>query len=432
MPRIVFIGGGSLTWIPRFTHDLLRAPELAGSTMVLMDLDERALEMMGAYANRMIAEQGGRLEVVTTLDRDRALDGADFVVSTFMAGGHQAWARDLSIALEYGIQHPKGMSVGPGGLIQGLKAIPQLLGLAWDMEKLCPDASLFSYTNPMSTITLALQRHSDIKAIGVCPGITIAMEWFSGFLGLQRDELAYRAAGVNHLNWVIEVRHRDSGEDLLPEIAEKAATSKHPLAISAELYELFGGFPVPGDDHTSECWPYYLRPGADLSKYNLGHNFVENRMSRRAEYRQEIQAALAGTAPLPAPRGESLEKLDHMITSIMFDEKRIYDLNFMNQGAIENVMPEVVVEAPVQIDSDGFHPLHFGELPTAIAGWVNLLGTVQNLTVQAAVEGDRQLALQALVLDPMCYNLEVSRIRSMLDDLLEANQEWLPQFYPAE
>ncbi|NPV08552.1 MAG: hypothetical protein HPY83_11410 [Anaerolineae bacterium] len=429
MPRIVFIGGGSLTWIPRFTHDLLRTPELAGSTVVLMDVDQKALDLMAPYVRRMIAEQGGDLEVLTSLDRDEAIDGADFVVSTFMAGGHNAWATDLNIAHRYGVQHPKGMSVGPGGFIQGLKAIPQLLSLAHAMERLCPDAPLFNYTNPMSSITLALQRHSRIKAIGVCPGITIAMQWFADFLGMERDDLAYRAAGVNHLNWVLEVRHRESGEDLLPQIVEKARVSDNPLAISAELYDLFGAFPTPGDDHTSECWPYYLRPGVDLSRYRLRHNFVENRMAQRARYRQEIEAALAGQAPVPGPRGESLEKLDHMITSILFDEKRIYDLNFMNRGAIENVMPEVVVEAPVQIGAHGFHPLHFGELPPAVAGWVNLLGTVQDLTVRAAVEGDRKLALQALLLDPMCYSLEVQQVRSMMDEMLEANKEWLPAFY---
>lgn len=433
MARIAFIGGGSLTWIPRFAHDLLREDRLRGSAIVLMDPDAEALGIMAAYVRRMVAEAGGDLEVVTTDERDEALEEADFVVSTFMAGGHRAWAEDLNIIRSYGVRHPKGMSVGPGGLIQGLKAIPQLLDLAWAMEIICPGAPLFNYTNPMSSITMALQQHSAINAVGVCPGITIAMEWFAELLGVKRSRLAYRAAGVNHLNWVLEVRDLETGEDVLPLIADKAPESKHGLKASARLYRLFGGFPIPGDDHTTECFPYFLRPEIDIEAlYGLRPNFVENRMAGKAKYRADIQAALDSEAPLPAPRGESLEKLEFMITSIMFDEDRVYDLNVTNVGAIDNVMPGVVVELPVAIGASGFRPLAFGPLPTAIAGWVNLLGTVQELTVQAGVEGDRQAALQALALDPMCYHMELDQIEKMLDELLEAQKQWLPQFYPQE
>ncbi len=189
MARIAFIGGGSLVWIPTFTQDLLRAPELAGSTMVLMDIDAGSLEMMGAYSRRILEAGGGQIDVVTTTDRDAALEGADFVVSTFMAGGHKAWAKDLNIAHKYGIQHPKGMSVGPGGLLQGLKAVPQLLDLAWAMERICPEAPLFNFTNPMSSISLGLQRHSAIKTVGVCHGVLIAAKKFAELLGVDADDL---------------------------------------------------------------------------------------------------------------------------------------------------------------------------------------------------------------------------------------------------
>lgn len=444
MARIAFIGGGSLTWIPRFTHDLLRAKELVGSTIVLMDTDAQALDLMARYCRRMIAESGGGLEVVTTQERDAALEGADFVVSTFMAGGHRAWAEDLNIALKYGIQHPKGMSVGPGGFIQGLKAIPQLLDLAWTMEKICPQAPLFNYTNPMSSISLALQRHSNIKAVGVCPGITIAMEWFSELLGMQRDELAYRAAGVNHCNWVLEVRHKDTGEELLPMIIDKIMQMPKPtnadkvseaetLKVGAELYRLFGGIPIPGDFHITEFFPYYLRPGLDLFEaYGIRHNFVERRIAGKDSYRMDIEAGLRGETPLPQARGESLEKLEFMLLSIIYNQGRVYHLNVINNGVIENVRPDMCVEVPVAIDAYGFHPLHFGELPPAIAGWTNLHGAVQDLTVRAAVEGDRKLALQALLLDPMCYHLEVGQVEAMMEELLQAQKQWLPQFFPQE
>ncbi|MHB0878521.1 MAG: family 4 glycosyl hydrolase [Anaerolineae bacterium] len=444
MARIAFIGGGSLVWIPRFTHDLLCRPELAGSTLVLMDVDPASLELMAAYARRMIAERGGGLEVVTTTVRDEALAGADFVVSTFMAGGHRAWADDLNIALKHGVRHPKGMSVGPGGLLQGLKAIPQLLDLAWAMERICPQAPLFNFTNPMSSISLALQRHSSIKTVGVCHGVLIALEAFSHLLGVDRDDLICRAAGVNHLNWVLEVRNRQTGEELLPEIMERIAAQPLPespeqahdmntLRAGAEAYRVFGGIPVPGDFHVTEFFPYFLRPGLDLFEaYGIRHNYVENRIAGKTQYVADIKTALAGTDPVPAPRGESLEKLDEMILSVERNEGLVFQLNVINNGAIDNVMPDICVETPVRVDASGFHALQFGSLPPAIAGWVNLVGSVQDLTVRAAVEGDRQYALQALALDPMCYHLEIGQIEAMLNEMLAAQQRWLPQFYPTE
>ena len=444
MSRIAFIGGGSLTWIPRFTHDLLRAPELEGSTIVLMDTDPRALDVMAQYSRLMVAERKADLRIEATTERHEAIEGADFVVSTFMAGGHRAWATDLNTALRYGIQHPKGMSVGPGGLIQGLKAIPQLLDLAWAMEESCPQAPLFNFTNPMSSISLALQRHSSIRTVGVCHGVLIAMEWFGEVLGVDHNLLSCRAAGVNHCNWVIELVHRDTGEDLLPTVIAKInqmpmptdpnrADEAEALKVGAEVYRLFGGIPIPGDFHITEFFPYFLRPGVDLfAAYGIRHNFVERRIAGKSRYTGEIEAALKGEAPLPQVRGESLEKLDQMITSVILNRGQVFHLNVINDGCVANVIPDMCVEVPVAIDSFGFHPVHFGELPPAIAAWTNLHGAVQDLTVRAAVEGDRQLALQALLLDPMCYHTEVQQIEAMLDELLEANRDWLPQFYTTE
>jgi alpha-galactosidase/6-phospho-beta-glucosidase family protein len=161
----------------------------------------------------------------------------------------------------------------------------------------------------------------------------------------------------------------------------------------------------------------------------LRHNFVERRIEGKQRYQSAILAGLDGTAPLPEPRGESLEELENMIASMIYNEQRIYQLNVINNGAIANVMPGVCVETPVMIDQYGFHPVQFGCLPPAIAGWVNLLGTVQDLTVRAAIEGNRQYALQALLLDPMCYHMEIAKIESMLAELLEANRKWLPAFF---
>ncbi len=249
---------------------------------------------------------------------------------------------------------------------------------------------------------------------------------------------------MNHLDWVLEVTNRQTGEQLLPEIMDRInalplpetpeqAHDMNTLRASAEAYRLFGAIPVPGDFHVTEFFPYFLRPGLDLFQaYGIRHNFVERRMEGKERYTRSIKGALAGTEPLPRPRGESIEELDTMIVSMLTDRGAVLHLNIINDGAIENVMPDVCVEIPVRVDASGFSALHFGELPPAIAGWTNLLGTVQDLTVRAALEGDRQYALQALLLDPMCYRLEIGQIEAMLDEMLEAQREHLPRFFGCE
>jgi alpha-galactosidase len=169
---------------------------------------------MKKYVERMVREQGGDLKIESTTERAEALSGADYVVITFGPGadkswkdGHEYWKEDIAIALRYGIQEPAGMSVGPGGLMQGLKGIPAIVEVARDMEKLCPTARLFNYTNPMSSMTLAFNRYSTIQGVGVCPGIYGYMKRIGSALGIPPDQLSCIAGGVNHMNWVLEVRH---------------------------------------------------------------------------------------------------------------------------------------------------------------------------------------------------------------------------------
>jgi len=423
--KISFIGGASMTWMPTFSQELLSCAELAGSTIVLMDIDKEHLDVMEQYVGRMKRELNADVNIVATMDRAEALTDADFVVITFMAGGHDYWATDLNIALSHGLESPKGMSVGPGGLLQGLKAIPMIVEIAEEMENLCPEAKLISYTNPMSSIVLGLQRYSTIPSVGVCPGLEHETVRFARMLGVPEQDLAVSAAGVNHCNFVLEILYE--GQDVLPQIIRMLADAGEEPA-SRLVYETWGGYPTPGDIHIIEFFPYFMRQGVKLEKWGQTHNFVENRMAKREVFWKSIEAAAAGEGGMVTSY-ESHEKLDKLVCSSLFNENRVFQLNVMNEGAIPNVMPETVVELNVLVDAYGYHAVQFGPLPPAIAAVCNVAGAVQDMTVEAAMNGDRKLALQALLADPLVYSMEVDEVGKMLDEMLEAQRVWLPRFF---
>ena len=423
--KVSFIGGASMTWMPTFSRELLSCRELSGSTITLMDIDAKHLRVMERYVNRMKRELKVDFTVVATCDREEALSDADFVVTTFMAGGHEYWAKDLNMALKYGLQTPKGMSVGPGGLLQGLKAIPMIVEIAQEMESVCPDGKLINYTNPMSSIVLGLQRYSRIPSVGVCPGLEHEVSRYAGMLGVPEEELQVRAAGVNHCDFVLEIRHL--GEDVLPRIVEiLEENGEEP--ISRLIHRIFGGLPTPGDIHIMEFFPYFMRKGTELEEWGQTHNYVENRMAKRDVFWRSIENAARGEGGFVTSY-ESREKLDKLICSSVLNQNRVFQLNVMNNGAIPNVLNETVIEAPTVVDGYGYHPIRFGCLPTAIAGICNISGTVQDLTVEAAMKGDRQLALQALLLDPLCYSMEIDEVEAMLNEMIDSQRVWLPRFF---
>lgn len=423
--KISFIGGASMTWMPTFSQELLSCQELAGSTVVLMDISKPHLAVMEQYVNRMKRQLGADIAIVATTDRQEALSDADFVVITFMAGGHEYWATDLNIPLKYGLQTPKGMSVGPGGLLQGLKAIPMIVEIAQEMKTLCPEAMLINYTNPMSSIVLGLRRYSTVPSVGVCPGLEIELARYARMLGVPEEEMEVRAAGVNHCDFVLELRHR--GQDVLPTLVERMAQAGVE-PVSRLIYDVFGAFPTPGDIHIMEFFPYFIRQGVALEAWGQSHNFVESRMRRRQIFWASIEKAARGEGELVTSH-ESREKLDKLICASLFNQSKVFQLNVMNHGTIPNVLPEAVIETATVVDTWGYHPVHFGPLPPGIAGVCNVAATVQDLTVEAAMTGDRKLALQALLMDPLVYSLSIDAAGKMLDEMLMAQRKWLPRFF---
>jgi alpha-galactosidase len=440
--RIVLIGGGSLTWTPSLLTDLVIEPELEGSTAVLVDVDEPALERMQAFASRLLETAGRRWTIETTTDRQAALQGADFVLLTITVGGLAAMELDLQIPLKYGVYQSVGDTTGPGGLARALRNIPVILEIARDIERICPDAWLLQYTNPMTTLTRVITRETKVKTIGLCHELPGVLRRLRRLLDIDDDSIDVTVAGVNHLIWLLrfQVGGRDGYELLRRHLAqhptefpyrgdlpgELTSVWRDRLVLKLRLFETFGVLPAAGDRHLAEFFPYFLtdatRRGGD---YGVELTTVEHRRQAAAYGRAVAEKMASGEASIPLrPSGEAAASIILALAAGTDDYEHV--MNLPNQGQIDNLPRGAVVETMARLRRNVAAPERSGELPPALAAVVAPLVIRQEMTVEAGLRGDRGLALQVLATDPLVHDFAASE--PLLNELLRAHAALLPQF----
>ena len=444
--KIVFIGAGSISFGPSQIQDFMLEPALRGSTLMLVDTNADALDLMTHFAQRLNRALGTDLTIEATTDRRQALPEADFVVTSVAVARMATWKKDFDIPLKHGVQHVLGENGGPGGLLHTLRNVPLLLGIAHDMEKLCPKALLINFTNPESRICLALDRYTDVAYAGLCHGLGMGLEMISDITGIELADLQGKAAGLNHFCWFLDIRRQSTGEDLYPLLRERelhhepSGPHLESHSLCRRLFHTFGLFPYAGDNHTGEYLPYaHEFCGTDGPPWDLWEDGF-GRFARR------IQEIADGTRPVPkvwdrAPTADDYapENIGHLglfpsgeyavpIITGMADNRDNYipALNIRNDGCIENLPDWAVVEVPGIASADGLRGLHMGALPDACVAPLLTQVHVQSLAVDAAVKGSRKLALQALLVDPVIQSWEAAE--KMLDELLKVHAKYLPQF----
>ena len=431
--KVAIIGGGSIGWSPVFLKDLCRSQAARGGTLYLYDLSLPSLQGIERFAKKLFADRGMEMDVVITTDYDEALQDADYVVNTVLVGSQGVWKKELDLIKSYGILHPKGMSVGPGGMMMGLKQIPFVLDLCERMTRLCPKAWLLNFANPMQLNVLAIQRYfPGIKSIGLCHGLDHTIEKIAGRLGIPTEEISWTAGGVNHFESVIRMEYQ--GEDLFPRFIEKleadAALEYTGEAITLELYRIFGVWPSNHDIHVIEFVPYYITKGSRLEDWKQSYNEVDGRIADKLSQWEKAERFIQGEIPLSDIVKERItEKLGDIIDATTYNRPMNLYANVTNRGYIRNLSDDIVVGVPVVVDQGGWQGVCIGELPRGIAALHNLHGAVQNLVLQGAVEGDRRALLEALSLDPMCYTLTVEERRRLIDELLQLDRPLLPRFF---
>tara|TARA_Y100000588_G_scaffold361630_1_gene422621 strand:- start:13075 stop:14382 length:1308 start_codon:yes stop_codon:yes gene_type:complete len=429
--KIVVVGIGSASFGPRTLGDILARPELSGSELHLVDIRSEALDPMTAVAHRMNEEWSAGFRVHATTDLVEALPGADFVICMIEANRDRLWQLDMQIPHKYGVMQVLGENGGPGGLSHTLRTVPLVLDVARHVEAHAPDAWFLNYTNPLPRICRGVTKYTSVKTIGFCHGIGSTVRVIGELLDLDPDEFDVRAAGLNHFHWVMDVRSKDSGEDLYPSLRERAAAhDPGKQHLWSDLFRTFGWMPFPSDDHVGEYLPFmHVRAYESWQKYDHDHWLLhwDGTDSRRDTMWEEISERIDGSRSIDDLRGGSGERAIPVLVALR-DGLGTSELalNIPNDGYISNLPDDVIVEVPATVGAGGPEGHRFGDLPSQIAAWCSNQVHVAELAVDAAVTGDRAIALQSLLADPVINDIDTAE--KILDEYLSVHSEWLPQF----
>jgi alpha-galactosidase len=448
--RIAVIGGGSYCWTPTLVRDMIFTPGLEGSEIVLEDIEKKHLDDLYRCCKAILAQtrKEKAFKVSATMDEAKALRGADYVVLTITTGGYKSMANDLRIPYQYGLYQPVGDTVGPGGISRAVRNIPVVVGIAKNMERCCPDAWLLNITNPMSTLTRCVWRETSIRCIGLCHELYGTLRMLERLLGAQdwRRDFDCVTVGVNHLPWIIKLCYK--GKDAFPllqrklrQMASAPSSGKglgtaldHTLVGSNQvkfaLFEAFGALPAAGDRHLAEFFPYFctreMKKGAAMG---VALTTIEDRQSRwTPAWKRNVADIASGRKPISTT--VSLESTSKVIAALAGITEWKDVLNLPNQGQVAELPRDAVVETMGFITRNAAYGLPTGPVPPAILTQLQRHVTNQEMTVEAALEGDRSLLLQALLNDPMCGSIrDFRQMRQMMEELLTANRKWLPNFF---
>jgi alpha-galactosidase len=458
-PKIVCIGAGSAVFGLSNLATIVRNERLRGSEIVLVDIDEDGLEIITALAQEMNRTWGAGMKIWGTTDRTEALPQADFVVVSVQVGPREeVWELDWQIPLKHGVRQPYAENSGPGALAHTARNVPLILAIARDMEELCPDAWYLNFTNPMIRLTWAVARYTTIKVVGLChqlywayamAGAVLADRWgleypddfhvhtdYSNvqqlFKGIAQGyaHLDIKAAGLNHFSWVYDIRDKQTGEDLYPLLRQRWLQEfrRDFEPLTREVFEIFGLMPTAGDTHMAEYLAWTHDPiTKPWEKYDLKLQSWEENRQRRADRWEQARTIAAGERSVEELRDAVSEGVPEIIEAMVFNDNSYHQqLNLPNNGLIPNLPADAIVEVPGMIARNGVQGIGCPPLPEGIAELCRRELALSSLVVDAAVLGDRQLALQALLLDPMINDID--RARAILDDFLLTFSEYLPQF----
>ncbi|MFQ6097296.1 MAG: alpha-glucosidase/alpha-galactosidase, partial [Armatimonadota bacterium] len=340
--------------------------------------------------------------------------------------GQEAVYFDHAIPQKYGVLQQVADTIGPGGVFRGLRAGPALLEIARDVERLCPDAWLLNYTNPMAIVTWAISEATRVKVVGLCHSVQGTSQQLAGYIGVPYEEVSYWVAGINHMAWFLEFAHQ--GRDAYPLLREAMNDpdiyAKDPVRF--EILRHFDYFVTESTRHMSEYVPYFRKNRTLVERFGLDTPKLEpGRWTDRWErHKESVRQQIAGQAPIPEQA--SKEYASGIIHSLVTGEPRRINGNVPNRRLITNLPEGCCVEVPCLVDGAGLRPCFVGDLPAQCAALNRSNIGLQEMAVHAILERDRHKAFQAVCLDPLASAvLTLDEIRQMVDEMFEAEAEWL-------
>ena len=460
MPKITLIGAGSTVFARNLMGDILSFPELAGSTLALHDIDEERLRTSEIVAHRLAGTLDVHPTIESTTDRRAALDGADYAISMFQVGGYEpSTVIDFEIPKKYGLRQTIADTLGIGGIMRGLRTIPVILEMCYDMEELCPDVTFLNYVNPMAMLCWAINEATSINTVGLCHSVFLTAQDLARDIGVPLQEINYVCAGINHMAFYLTFE-RD-GQDLYPLIREVIQEGRVPdwNRVRYEVCDKLGYFVTESSEHFSEYVPWFIkRDRPDLiERFNIPLDeyiqrcilniktweFTKDKLERDViPSAEEVERVLEGAGTMPfIIEGErrDLTSMDQVkfsgeygseiIHSIETGTPRVIYGNVPNEGLIDNLPQDCILEVPCLVDKNGVQPTRIGSLPPHLAALMQTNVNVQAMTVEAALTRKREHIYHAAMLDPhTAAELDLDQIWNLVDDLIEAHGDWLPEY----
>lgn len=427
--KIAVIGGGS-SYTPEIVEGFInRYDEMPIRELWLVDIEQgkHKLDIVGALAKRMVEQSGLPIEVHLTLDRREAIKGADFVTTQMRVGLLEARRRDEHIPIGHGVIGQE--TTGPGGMFKALRTVPVILDICKDIEELAPNAWLLNFTNPAGIVTEAVLKHTKVKSVGLCNSPINFYKFLAKEYGVTEREVLPEFVGINHLHWVTAAYV--NGEDKLPELIGKGreytASNVTALDWDADFLSSLGAIPT-----------YYLRYYYMTDKMLADMTASMEQNGTRADIVSRVETELfelykdVNLKEKPKQleqRGGAYysEAAVNLMHSLYTDKRDIQTLNVKNGNIIPFLPQDASIEVNCVVTAQGPTAIPVSTIPEHVTGLLHAVKTYESLTIQAAITGDRGIALQALVHHPLVPSVTVAK--ALLEEMLEANKAYLPNFF---
>ena len=440
--KVTFIGAGSIGFTRSLLRDLLAVPEFNNLEVAFTDINAKNLDMVTQLAQRDIDENGLKIKLQSTTDRRAALEGAKYVFNVIRVGGLEAFQTDIDIPLKYGVDQCVGDTLSAGGIMYGQRGIAVMLDICKDIREVAAeDCLLLNYANPMAMLTWACNKYGGVKTIGLCHGVQHGHQQIADVFNLKKEEVDIICAGINHQTWYTQIKHK--GEDLTGQLLE--AFEKHPEfskteKVRIDMLKRFGYYSTESNGHLSEYVPWYRTDPEDLLNWiDLGvwingetGGYLRVCTEGRSWFETDFPNWLKEPAFEYKQENRSEEHGSYIVEGL--ETGRVYrgHFNVVNNGVITNLPDDAVIEAPGYVDHNGINMPIVGDLPLGCAAVCNVSISVQRLSVEAAVHGDDQLLRQAMMMDSLVGAVcNPNEIWQMVDEMLVAQSEWLPQYQEA-